>query len=309
MDTNPRAVIGANKPPLDDADALPARLDERHIALTEEAMNLDMERLLLKAKPETDEECGALTSWVARAKALQKKFEDARKEEGAPYLAGQRAVNSYFKELDDPVEASVKDVTGVIGHYNKAKAERERAERAERERQERERAEAARKAEQEAREAADKAAQEAEEAAARIRQADGAAAREKAAQEMRERDEAAEKLRKEAEAKAEEAAKAERKAESHERAQGAGNTALSRVHGEGGTSSITKRWSYRIEDVGKLRASLGPLGRYFGYADLETTIARAVREQSQGGGAPDLKLPGVDLFQIDNVNVRAARGR
>ena len=302
------ADIGHNRAPLDWPEELPGRLEDRHEGLLTQVMDLDLERLGLPKDPQTDEECGKLTTFVAKTKKLAKAFEDARKAEGAPYLDAQRVINDKFKEFVADLDVWTKDLTKVAGRYAEVKAERERAERAAKEREERRKAEEARAEEQRKRDAAEAAAQAAEEAAAKIRMAETAKAHEAAAQEMREAEAKADGLREEAEDAGAEAAKAERKADSHERAQSAGNTALSRVHGDGGTASVSMRWTYRIADVKALRASLGPLGHYFGYADLETTIARAVREQSQGGVEPTLNLPGVEIFRAPNTNIRAARG-
>lgn len=309
-DPNPRAVLGANRPPLFGPDELPKQLDLAHADLFAEAAGLDAERFALPEAPATDAECAAVSAFILKARAFGRKVEGVRAEVGRPYLDSTKAINAFFKEIAEPVDAMADPkgaLANVVNVYARAKAERERAERLERERQERATAEAARKEEQRLRDEAEAAQRRSEEAAAAIRAAADKESRDAAEKAMREADAQAASLRKGAEDTAQDAAQAERKAETNARQAAGPVAALSRVGGGGATSSITKRWSYEITAFSALQRSLGPLGQYLSLDTIEQAVARAVREQSQGGQRPTLDLPGVILKSVDRTNIRAAQ--
>lgn len=304
---NPRVALGDNKPPLEPAESLEKRLDLEQAALIGEAAALDVEFFKLPPDPATDEECAAVSGHVAKIKALNKKLEDARTTTGRPYLEANRVINGWFKEMTDPLALTADGLTKKVAAYARAKGEREAAERRQREAAERAAAEAARAEEQRQRAAADAAARSAEEAAARIRQAATPEARGEAETQMRQAEAQAGELREAAEASGKTAAQAERKADGHERAAGGDLTRLSRVAGATATASVSKVWAYTITDARKLLATLGPLAPYLSEMTISDAVARAVREQSQGGARPTIVLPGVDIFQTDRANIRAAR--
>lgn len=308
---NPRAVLGANVPPLDSPDVLGARLEADHAAIFSEAAQLKAESYALPAAPATDEECGLLSDHVVKLQKVAKKLEDARTTEGRPYLEATKIVNATFNEVRETIvdkkTGLAQKLTDRVGIYSRAKAERERAERLERERLEREKAEKARQEEERQRAEAERVQREADAAAAKIRAAQDAEIRAAAEKEMREANQRAADLRKEADRSADEAAGAERKADANERAAEGDTGKFSKVSAEGSTASVTKRWTYNIEDMGALRVSLGPLEAYLSEDTICAAVARAVREQSLGGATPTIALPGVQILQVENTNIRAAR--
>lgn len=302
-----RTAIGGNKPPLDDAEELANRLDTEFADLNKTAAQLELDRFALPQSLETDDDCAKVSGFVAKVKGAISAAEAKRKVKGAPYLAAQRTINDWFKELHADLEQNAEALTKKVKIYNNAKAERERAERLAKEAEERRKADEARREEQRKRDEADAAQREAEAAAARVRMAADAAAREQAAKEMREADQRAADLREEAEAEGEVAAKAERKADSHERAAEGDIGKLSRIAGAGATSSVTVKWGYTVDDWSALRASLGPLGPHLDSGVLETTLARIVRQESAGGATPTFKAPGVTIAPELKTNIRATR--
>lgn len=300
-----------NIPPLDPPETLGARLEREHAALIGEAAQLEAESFALPDSPANDTEAGTVQDHVVKVMGVAKRLEDARTSEGRPYLEGTRIINTTFNDvrerLVDKKTGLAARLTERVRVYNLAKAERERAERLEKERLEREKAEAARREEERKRQEAEKAQREADEAAARIRAAKDKDARAAAEKEMRERTAAAAQLRKDSEASASEAATAERRADANQRAAEGDTGKLSKVSSGGSTSSVTKRWTYRIDSMAVLRKSLGPLEAYLTEDTIVAAVARAVREQSAGGATPTLKLPGVEFFQVEATNIRAAR--
>lgn len=307
-DDNPRAVPGSNYPPLEPAETLPKRLELEHAELLDAASALELARFTLPEKIDTDEDCAAVSDFVAKVKKAANSAETTRKEVGKPYLEAQRTVKEWFDEIYADLQKQAETLTKAVGIYNKSKAERERAERIAREQEERRKADEARRQEQQRLAEAAAAQRRSEEAAQRVRQAEDAAAREQAAKEMREADTEAEMLREQAEAVGETAAKAERKADNHERAAAGPTTNLSRIAGAGATSSVTDKWTYTINDWDKLKASCGPLANWLNMKEIEAAVARAVRESSAGGATPNLSFPGVEIHTELKTNIRAARG-
>lgn len=308
---NPRAVLGGNKPPLDDPSTLVKRLEADNKALIGEAANLEVERMGLPAEITTDEEAGRYTDHIVKARDVIRAIETMRTTETAPYIEGQRKVNAFAKELSEPISEQVDNKDGKlvrkIGAYNAAKAERERAERLAREREEREEQERRAIEERAEREAAEKAQREADEAAARIRAAKDAESRKAAEKEMREKEEAAAEARRKADEAAKAAAQAERKADTNARAADGPTSKLSRTSTGSSGASITKEWTFRVEDADALVKSLGPLGRWLNNDAITTAIGAALREHKSAGTVPSLSIPGVSFFEADRTNIYAAR--
>lgn len=304
---NPRAVVGANLPPLDAVGPLEKRLERDHAALFAEAANLEMERFTLPEAPATDEEVAKITDFVVKVKKVAKRIEDARTEEGKPYLEASKAINGLFKEFSDPCKVMVDALTATVGIYNRAKAERERAERLERERQEREEGDRQRREEADRRAEAERLQRETDEAAARVRAAADAQSRAAAEAEMRAAALAGAQARKAADTAATAAAGSERRADQNARAADGDVGKLSRVSAGGSTSSTTLKWVGEITDMAVVLKSLGPLGPYLNPDIVTAAVARAVREHAAANTIGALKLPGVSIAQDARVNISAAR--
>lgn len=310
-DPNPRERVGGNVPPLDPPETLAARLEREYAPVFSEVAQLKAASYGLPEKPATDEECGQLSDHVVKLARVARQLEDIRTTEGKPYLEGTRIINATFNDVRETIVAKgtglAAKLTERVRIYTAAKAERERAERLAREAEERKKVEAARAEEERQRKAAEAATAAADAAAAAIRNAATAAERNKAEAEMREQEGLASQARAGAEIASDAAAGAERRAETNARAAAAPVSKFSKVAAGGSTASVTLRWTYRIDDMGKLRASLGPLESYLTEDIICAAVARAVREQSLGGATPTIKLPGVAIFQHEHTNISATR--
>lgn len=310
-ESNPRATIGANKPPLDTAETVAKRLEREHAALLTEASMLEAESLALPEAPETDEDSAKISDHVVKVRRVAKRLEDTRTEAGRPYLEAGRVINELFNDFRNPLIEKGKGLadrlTERVTIYNSAKAERERAERLERERQERARAEAARQEEDRKRREADEAARKADEAAANLRAAKNKEARDAAEAEMREQNRVAAAARREAETQASTAASADRRADQNERAAAAPTGQLGRVSAGGSTSSVTKTWTHTITDAALLMRSLGPLGPYLSNDTISQALARAVRERNAAGSIETFVVPGVRFWQEAKTNITGKR--
>lgn len=308
---NPRAAIGMNKPPLDDADDVTKRLEREHSALLAEASMLEAESLALPEAPATDEDSAKISDHVVKVRRVAKRLEDARTEAGRPYLDAGRVINSLFNDYREPLiekRTGLADrLTERVTIYNNAKAEQERAERLAREREERRKADEARAEEQRQRDEADAAQRRADEAAAQVRAAADKKTRDQAAANMREQERLAGAARREAETQASAAASADRKADQNQRAASAPTGQLGRVSEGGSTSSVTKVWTHTITDADALMKSLGPLGEYLSNDTISQALARATRERAAAGSIGAFVVPGVRFWQDSRTNITARR--
>lgn len=293
-----------NNPP---EDPYLARLEEEHSKLADEAADLELEALSLPERVNTEEEAAKVTNFVAKAKTLTRKTEKTREGEKEPWLSRGRTVDAFFKKLAAPVSARVTRLEADLNAFARAKAERERAERLERERKEREAAEAKRREEEEARRAAERAQREAEEAAARVRSAADAEERAEAERVMREADQRAAEERRAAETAGKEAATASRIADTHGKAAAGAVGKLAKTTADGGSTSTTTFWTYRIADEEKLLESLGPLGPYVHRDAVAAAVNLAKRNHVASGTIADLSIPGVEFFQDQKTNVLVAK--
>lgn len=96
--TNPRAVIGDNKPPLYDPDVM-AKL----LARSKELMTVGKAWEDL-GKIATEEDAGKLNDFLAQARAQIKEIEAKRKEQKKPHDDNAKAVDAAFNPLKTPVE-------------------------------------------------------------------------------------------------------------------------------------------------------------------------------------------------------------
>jgi hypothetical protein len=92
-------------------------------------------------------------------------------------------------------------------------------------------------------------------------------------------------------------------AESHAQAAGEAANApvadLTRVRTGGATVSGKETWVGKIEDFGKLQASLGPLGSYFKPDEIEGAVARMAKATQDR-----IALPGVKFETAISANIR-----
>lgn len=297
---NPRAVAGANKPPLDAGPDLVARLELEEAATIDAVMALEARRLKLPASPATDEDAATITDWLAEVGKLGREAEKRRKAVTDPYLAAQREVKGWFDDLLQPATGAVETWKRTLNTYTSAKAERERADRLAREAQEREIAAKAREKAAEELRAAQAAEIKAAEAREALRTAASQADREtqerlarEASQEVQRRTAAAEETTKEA-------VQAERIADTHGRAADGPVGALSRVTGAGASTVVTKFWTHAITDAQALMDSLGIVGRYLTNDAISQALAKAVRDGER-------TLPGCRVWQDSRTDVRSAR--
>lgn len=308
---NPRAALGGNKPPLDDADDVTKRLEREHSALLVEASMLEADSLVLPEAPETDEESAQVSDFVLKVRRIAKRLDDTRADVGKPYLEAQRVINSLFNDYREPLVTKGTGLADKLAErvtiYNTAKAERIRAERLAREREEREKAEAARREEERKRQEAEAAERAANEAAARQRAAKNEQERKEAEAAQREQMRIASQARRAAETEASAAASAERRADQNQRASEAPTGQLGRVSTGGSTTSITKFWTHTITDAGLLMKSLGPMGEYLSNDTIVQALTRATRERAAAGSIESFVVPGVRFWQDSKTNITQRR--
>lgn len=97
-DTNPRAVMGDNKPPLFDPDVM-AKL----VARSRELMTVGKAWEDL-GKITTEADAGKLNDFQAQNRAQIKEIEAKRKEQKQPHLDAATAVDSTFNPLKTPIQ-------------------------------------------------------------------------------------------------------------------------------------------------------------------------------------------------------------
>lgn len=308
---NAREAVGGNNPPLDRPEDLAKRLEREYADLLAEVSDIEAGAFGLPPEPSTDEEATLVSDHVVAAKKLVKRLEDARTEEGKPYLDAKRIADAWFADagdlLTDKDRGLIGRLTERVGIYNRAKAARLEADRRAAAAEAERKAEEARQAQRRAQEEADRQARAAEEAQAAIRQAADATARAAAEKQMRDAETAAAAARKAAVGAGKDAAKEERVADQNERAADGATGNLSRVSAGGSTSSVTKVWTHTITDAKTLMDSLGPLGAFLDNGVIMAALARAVREAAAAGRADKLELPGVRVFQDVRTNISARR--
>ena len=112
--TNPRAVMGANDPPLADRLAM----DEADTLLAVQAIADRANVLPRKLTAETaDADIAAIGEVVRDAGALAKKIERRRVEVKQPWLDGQRTVDGFFHPLDGRLSTIVTAFTRVVTDF------------------------------------------------------------------------------------------------------------------------------------------------------------------------------------------------
>jgi hypothetical protein len=137
-------IFGSNKAPID--EVLKADFAE----LREEVANTTRRAFKMPTKIASEDDLSRVGVFISDCKALVKKIDAIRMEEGKPILEAQRGLNDFFKRLSMLVSDNAEPVQRAADDYARRKAAEERA------RRERE-AEDARRREEEARIKAEKA--------------------------------------------------------------------------------------------------------------------------------------------------------
>lgn len=150
---NPRAVMGGNKPPLEELIPIEFReklLDGKPEFLTRFDGAVDAAD---RAKATDDESLAKCGDLVKLYRAQIAHINDAHKAVKEPYLLGCRLVDAEKNALIERVEAAKRKVEGIGNAYVAEREAKLKAERAKREAEERKAAEKARAAEQAQRDA------------------------------------------------------------------------------------------------------------------------------------------------------------
>lgn len=153
---NAPANLGHNRPNVE--DQVRDRLAADYEATIHRVGDLLAQATILPASVSDDDESGRVSDFVKSVADEIKKIEAFREAEKAPHLQAGRAVDGFFKALNEKLDRLKRQLETSVGIYLRAKAAEERRRREEAERIARE--EAARKL-REAEAAADRAAQEA----------------------------------------------------------------------------------------------------------------------------------------------------
>jgi Xaa-Pro aminopeptidase len=302
-------AIGANKPPLDDAEALEARLKRDGADLEKRASRLELQVLRLPAQLETEEEAAKVTDTAAALAILIKDTEKFHQEEKAPYLAASRVVDGFKTRLTDPLAKAVAVLKTRLKVYQDAQRARAEAEAAQRAQEERDRQAAALKAERDAREAAAAAEKALADAAAAMRASKSPEERDAAERAMRDAGVEAGNQRNAADAQTDIAAEAERTAATATKVATGVIAGASKVTGSGASAGGSHFWNHRIDDPDAVLKSLGPWAPYFSNDAVTTAINAAKRELGPATrkATPKISLPGVTFFVDFRTSIQTAR--
>ena len=137
-------IFGSNKAPVEEV------LKADFADLREEVAATTRRALQIPQKVASDDDLAAVGVFIADCKALMKKLDAVRVDEGKPILDAQRGINDFFKRLSSLVNDNMAPAQNAGDTYVRRKAAEERA------RRERE-AEEARQREEQARIKAEKA--------------------------------------------------------------------------------------------------------------------------------------------------------
>lgn len=301
MDTllDDRLGIGGNQPP-DPIEELRAKLAETHLPLAERQADILAMEGRLPASCDDEDTAKKLADGVKVCMTFTKNSEAARVAAKEPFLASERAVDAWFKNLAQPVDRLKGKIASLLTAYQRrieaeerarreAEAARLRAEAAEADRQRREAQAAARKAEQD-RLAAERAAREAKDAAEReVAEARAAAARAEA--EKLAADQAARDAKAEAVAAREEADRAAQHAKEKP-------AELTRQRSDlGSVASLKRTWDFEIVDA-------DAVPRMFMRVDDAAIRAYIRSSTDRKTGECRAKIDGVRVFEKHDTVVR-----
>lgn len=130
------ATAGHNQPPSQIEE-----LGQRHAHLLERKDELLEAAIRAPESCDDDETAGKLTDFAAQLGACAKEARESHKTEKQPFLDGGRTVDSFFKEIADPLEQNKKAIETIIGGYQFRKQQEAKRAAAEAERLAREEAE------------------------------------------------------------------------------------------------------------------------------------------------------------------------
>ena len=119
-ETNERAVIGGNNPPIKEV------LADQYKELVDLIEPIAERANAHPRKIKSDDDLGPLGEIVLDAKALSKRIEAARKVEKEPFIKGGREVDQFFHPLTDRLDRIVDVFEALASSYQRDKAEAER---------------------------------------------------------------------------------------------------------------------------------------------------------------------------------------
>lgn len=117
---NPRAVLGDNKPPLDEVLKDQFKADLAEVDKIAEAANA------LKKSIEEDDDLVPYTQVVKNTRALLKSIDEKRKKETEVYRKAEKDTNAFFKPFTDRLERIKSVLEDRATAYQNDKEERER---------------------------------------------------------------------------------------------------------------------------------------------------------------------------------------
>lgn len=264
-DTNPRAHLGANLPPI------PERLAVQYQEILTSAVAIAARANAAPAKIESDEDHETINKLIKDARAADKSLESHRKAEKDPYLKQADEVDGVFVQPRDRMRKIVEAMNLRVTRHLQAKEAAERA-------RQQEQARIAREAEQRAREEAERQLAE----AAKLKQVSADVH----------------------ETKMIEAAVTTSEARGHaatafaaERASEAKPAEIARTRTSSALSTLEEFWDHEILDIEAV--SLVALRSFIKQAHIEMAVREFVR--IHGGSKP---LSGVRIFRNSRAKTR-----
>lgn len=292
------AGLGHNEPP---PDPFLVRLEEDNADLVASTANTELESYSLPETVDNDDQVKEITDFVVKARNLARQIETRRKTAKEEPLKMTRTIDGFFSRMVDQLASRARTLEQRSAAYLTAKRARQEAEA--RAAAERARQEEARKAEEArlAREAKLKAEEEAAAARKALEEANDAAARAEAEAKLREAATAITDHAMAAEEAEKEAASAGKAADRNEAVADGGHV-LAKT-GSAGNVRVKTVIVPRVISTADIMKSMGPLGPYFPWAQVEAAINRAAKEQKE----TKLEVPGVAWDEREEVKTSAKR--
>lgn len=273
------AKIGDNSPP-PDVDPFLEQLEEEYAKLIEEIGDHELKLYRLPKEVKSDDDVAAINGWVVAAKKLFRCLEDGRKDKKDFYIKRGKLIETWFGALKTGIETKADAISQRSTGYLTAKREREEAEAAARAVQARRQAEEQAAVERAEREAVEQAALAAREAEERLRAAKDDAARAEAEEARRVALEQQRLAQDAADQAAKDAHKLDKVADRTERVL-AGDHTLEKTQGGGANASVKTVWVGKVQNMGALLTSLGPLGSFLKESEVYDAVARAAKADAR----------------------------